>query len=117
MKVLQFSFIIQYREKKMSEKSTYSINSDDSVECDDVDFLEEEEERVEAEEHASKVDSAKVDAESKIKVSKVSRCELSPLKFRADVDDEKEGEDESEDATNKESADPTSNNEAPSEVE
>ena len=44
MKVLQFSFIIQYREKKMSEKSTYSLNSDDSVECDDVDFLEEEEE-------------------------------------------------------------------------
>ena len=77
---------------------------------------------MEVEEHASKVDSAKVDAESKIKVSKVSRCELSPLKLRAEVDDEKEGEDESdsdeeEDATNKESADPTSNNVAPSEVE
>ena len=71
---------------------------------------------------SSKVDSAKDNEESKIKVSKVSRFELSPIKSRADVDDEKEEEDESdsdeeEDATNKESAVPTSDNEAPSEVE
>ena len=50
MKVLQFSFIIiQYLEKKMREKSKYSLNSHDSVECDDVDFLKEEEEEEEVE--------------------------------------------------------------------
>ena len=111
----------------MSENSTYSTNSDDSVERDDVDFFEEEEEGVEeeVEVHSSKLGSAKDDVESKMKVSKVSRFELSPSPSmsRADVDDEAEGEDDSdsddeqEDATNKESAALKSDNEEPSEVE
>ena len=100
----------------MSENRTYSTNSDDSVECDDVDFLEGEEEEERVEVDSSRVDSVKDDVESKTKVSNVSRFELSssPPKSRADVDDE---DDKVEDETIKESADPTSVNETPSEVE
>ena len=123
MKVLQFSFIIQYMEKKMREKSQYSVNSDEA-EWDDVDFLKEEEEEEEAEVRSSEVNSAKDDVESKIRVFNVSRFELSPSPSmsRADIDVEEEGEDESdsdeeEDATIKESADPTSVNVTASEVE